>query len=72
MKININLENIKKNVKKYNSEKQLLEDIKDMIYHLYTHNKNYNQLQWVIIQDLKDIFENIEIIESESTKNESN
>ena len=72
MKINIDFEKIKKDVKNYSNEKVLLFDIKDMIYHLYTHNKNYNNLQWVIIQDLKDIFDNIEIIESENIKNESN
>lgn len=61
MKINyLNIENL---LKKFNNDKELLDFIKESIYYLYTHNKNYNGTQWIKIQDLKDIFDNIDMEE---------
>lgn len=57
----INYFNITKNIKHFNNNKELLDFIKDTIYYLYTHNKNYNGSQWIKIQDLKEIFDNIQI-----------
>ena len=59
----INYEEIRKNVFNFKSDKELLDIIKRIIEELYYDNKNYKQKQWVNIQDLKDIFDNIEIKE---------
>ena len=45
----------------FKNEKELLEFIKDKIDFLYRNNKNLNQVQYIVIQDLKEIFENIEL-----------
>lgn len=65
----INYEEIRKNVFNFKSDKELLEIIKRLIEELYYDNKNYKQKQWINIQDLKDIFDNIEIEETESEIN---
>lgn len=59
----VNFEYINKYVRNFKSLHDLFDFMKDKIDFLYTHNKNYNQSQWVIIQDLKDIIDNIEINE---------
>lgn len=65
MDLYINMYNINKNVKHFESREELLEFIKDKVDFLYRNNKNYNQTQWIVIQDLKEILDNINI-ESEA------
>lgn len=55
----INFENINKYVREFKNEKELLEFVKDKIDFLYRNNKNYNQVQWVVIQDLQEIMNNV-------------
>lgn len=57
----INFENINKYLRKFENEEELLEFIKNKIDFLYRHNKNLNKCQYIVIQDLKEIFENIEL-----------
>lgn len=57
----INYENINKYVRKFKDNKELLEFVKDKIDFLYRNNKNYTQTQYIVIQDLKEIIDNIEI-----------
>lgn len=59
----INYENINKYVRQFKDNKELLDFIKDKIDFLYRHNKNYTQTQYIVIQDLKEIMDNIEIKE---------
>ena len=65
MYLYINMYDINKNIRHFESREELLEFIKDKIDFLYRNNKNYNQTQWIVIQDLKEIFDNINI-ESEN------
>ena len=64
----INFENINNYVRKFEDEKDLLDFVKEKLDFLNRNNKNYNASQYVVIQDLKEIFDNIEIEEEE--KNE--
>lgn len=64
MDLKINYEEINKNIRKFEDNYDLLYFIKDILDYLYTHNKNYNQSQWIKIQDLKEIFDNISIREN--------
>ena len=59
--MNINYENINKYVRQFKDDKDLLDFIKDKIDFLYRNNKNYTQSQYIVIQDLKEILDNIEI-----------
>lgn len=63
MDLKINYEEINKNIRKFEDEYDLLYFIKDNLEYLSTHNKNYNQSQWIMIQDLKEIFNNVSIRE---------
>lgn len=60
--MNINFENINKYVRKFKNEEDLLDFVKDKIDFLYRNNKQYTQAQWVVIQDLKEIIDNIEVV----------
>lgn len=62
MKTIINYEKIKKDLGiTFENEKDILDFIKRNIEDLYYHNKNYNNNQWVKIQDLKDLLDNIDM-----------
>ncbi len=63
MELNVDYEALKVIVRKFEDQYDLLQFMKDKIDYLYTHNKNYNNGQWVAIQDLKDIFDYISIKE---------
>ena len=63
MDLKINYEEINKNIRKFEDEYDLLYFIKENLEYLSTHNKNYNQSQWIMIQDLKEIFNNVSIRE---------
>lgn len=62
MKTIINYEKIKNDLGiTFENEKDILDFIKRNIEDLYYHNKNYNNNQWVKIQDLKDLLDNIDM-----------
>ena len=61
MKVKVDYANIEKSIRAFTDDEDLLNFIKDEIDSLYRHNKNYNQWQWITIQNLKDIFDNIEL-----------
>lgn len=63
MELNVNYNTLKIIVRTFSDQYDLLEFIKAKIDYLYTHNKNYNNGQWVAIYDLKDIFDYISIKE---------
>ena len=63
MDFNVNYEDLEEYVRKFKDDYDLFYWIKDTIDYLYHNNKNYNQQQWVKIQDLKEVFDNICIIE---------
>lgn len=63
MKLKINYEDISKYIYKMENEKEVFDFIKEKIDFLYRNNKNYNNYQWVVIQDLKDLFDSIEVEE---------
>jgi len=63
MDLKINYEEINKNIRKFEDEYDLLYFIKDNLEYLSTQNENYNQTQWIMIQDLKEIFNNVSIRE---------
>lgn len=63
MELKVDYNTLKVIVRTFSDQYDLLEFIKAKIDYLYTHNNNYNNGQWVAIQDLKDIFDYISIKE---------
>ena len=62
LKLKIDYEKIHNNVGLFlEDESDVLNFIKNTMDYLYTHNKNYNQQQWIKLQDLKEIVDNIEV-----------
>lgn len=66
MKIKFNKENISKSIGiECGNDINYLVYMQRLIDDLYTHNKNYNNKQYFMINDLKEILNNIEILKED-------
>lgn len=63
MKIKFNKENISKSIGiEFSCDMYYLMYMQKLVDELYRHNKNYNNTQYYAINDLKEILDNIEIL----------
>lgn len=63
MDLEVNYDLLEKYVRKFKDDYDLFYWIKNTIDKLYHNNRNYNQSQWVMIQDLQEVFTNMKIRE---------